>query len=225
MAIFHARGLHHGVLVDLGGHRFVNDQIPQHGYQLLRGDAAGPQQPGPAFRQIHDGGLHPHPTRAAIHHGGNLSVVIVEHMLGSGGGGLAGNIGGGRGNGHPGQADDFSRHGVVRAPQGHGGKPTGGALRHILPGRQHHGQGAGPEGRRQSISRLWDIVAELLHLAGIPDVQNQRIILRPALGLKNLRHGGFVQAVGSQTVNGLRGNRHQLPLTNQRSSDRWRLIV
>lgn len=101
MAVFHAGGFHHGVLVDLGGDGLVDDQIPQNGDQLLRGDPAGAQQPGAVFRQIHDGGLHAHPAWAAVHDGGDFSVMVVEDVLGGGGGGLSGNVGGGSSDRNP----------------------------------------------------------------------------------------------------------------------------
>ena len=43
MPVFHAGGLHHRVLVDLGSDGLVDHQIPQDLGQLLRGDAAGAQ--------------------------------------------------------------------------------------------------------------------------------------------------------------------------------------
>ena len=68
-------------------------------------------------------------------------------------------------------------------------------------------------------------MAELLHLLCIPDVQNQGVILRPPLGLKNLRYGAFIQAIGAQTINRFGGNRHQLSPADQLSGDSRRLIV
>ena len=53
------------------------------------------------------------------------------------------------------------------------------------------------------------MVAVKLDLLRAGDMQDQRIVRRAALDLKDLRNGSFVQTVGTQTVNGLRGNGHQ----------------
>ena len=215
MAVFHAGGFHHGVLVDLGGDGLVDDQIPQNGDQLLRGDPAGAQQPGAVFRQIHDGGLHAHPAWAAVHDGGDFPVMVMKDVLGGGGGGLSGNVGGGRGNGHSRKADDLPGHGIVRAADGHGGKSSGGAPGNTVPCGQYHGQRSRPEFLRQLIGRRRYVVAEQFDLLRAADVQNQGVVLWTTLGFKNFRHGSFVQTVCAQTVNRLRGDRHQLALTDQ----------
>ena len=215
MAVFHAGGFHHGVLVDLGGDGLIDDQVSQNGDQLLRGDSAGAQQPGAVFRQVHNGGLHPHPAGTAVHDGGDFPVMVVEDVLGGGGGGLSGNIGGGRGNGNPRKADDLPGHGIVRAADGHGGKSPGGAPGDAVPGGQHHGQRPRPEFFRQLIGRPGHVMAEQFDLLRAADVQNQGVILGTTLGFKNLGHGGLVQAVCAQAVHRLRRNRHQLPLTDQ----------
>ena len=57
------------------------------------------------------------------------------------------------------------------------------------------------------------------------DVQNQGVVLWTTLGFKNFRHGSFVQTVCAQTVNRLRGDRHQLPPANQVSRNLGRFRV
>ena len=68
-------------------------------------------------------------------------------------------------------------------------------------------------------------MAETLHFLRFRHMEDQGVILGTALCRKDSGNGVFIQAVGPQTVNRLRGNRHQLALADQRSSDRWRLIV
>ena len=68
-------------------------------------------------------------------------------------------------------------------------------------------------------------MAELLHLLCVPDMQNQRVILRPSLGFKYFRHSSFIQPIRAQAVNRLRRNRHQLTLPNQLSGNGRRLRI
>ena len=207
--VFHARRLHHRVLVDLGGNGLVHHQIAQHGNQLLRGDSAGAQEPGPIFRQVHDGGFHPHPAGAAVHDGVNFSVVVMAHMLGGGGGGLAGKVGRGGGNGHSRQGNDFPGDIIVRTPDSHGSQPCRGALGHDVPHRQHHGQRPRPEFFRQGVGRCRNVLAEPLHFLRLRHMENQRIVLGTTLGLEDFQNRLFIQAVGAQTVDRLRGDGHQ----------------
>ena len=52
-------------------------------------------------------------------------------------------------------------------------------------------------------------MAELLDLFRAGDVEDQGIVLRPSLGLKNLQNRLFIQSVGSQTIDRLRGDGYQ----------------
>ena len=148
--------------------------------------------------------------------------MVVEHMLCGGGGGLSGNIGGGSGHGDTGKPDDLPGHGMVGAADGNGGQTAGGPLRDGIPGRQHDGQRAGPEGFRQVVGFLGDGMAEQIHLLRTGNVQDQRIVLGTALRLKDFDNSGFVQAVGAQAVDGLRGNGHQFPPADQFRGGFWR---
>ena len=63
-------------------------------------------------------------------------------------------------------------------------------------------------------------MAEQFNLFRAADVQDQGVILRTALGFKNFGNGLFIQTVGTQTVDGFRGNGHQLAAANHfRSND------
>ena len=210
MAVLHTGSLHDFILVDLGSDGFVHHQIAQHFHQLFRGDSAGTQQPGAFLGQIHDGRFHTYPTGTAVHHGGNFSVMIVEHVFCGGGGGLAGDVGGRGGDGNAGQADDFSGHIAVGAADSHGGKSAGGPLWHDIPGGENDGQRAGPEFFRKIIGFLGNMVAEQFNLLRAADMQDQRIVLRAAFGFENFRHGSFVQTVGAKTVDGFGGNGNEL---------------
>ena len=212
--VLHAGGLDHLILVDLSGDRLVHHQVTQDSQQLFGTDSAGTQQPGALISQVHDGGFHAHPAGAAVDDSGDFAVVVVEDMLGGGGGGLAGNIGGGGGDGDAGLADDLPGHIAVGAADAHGDQTAGGAAGHIGPGGQHHGQGAGPEGLGQGIGCHGDMVAEFLDLRQLGDMEDQGVVLGTALGLEDSGNSLFVQAVGAQTVDGLRGDGHQTAVFN-----------
>ena len=62
-------------------------------------------------------------------------------------------------------------------------------------------------------------MAEQLNLFRAGDVQNQGVVLRTALGLKDFGNGFFVQTVGTQAVDGLRGNGNQTALHNDIGSN------
>ena len=224
MAVLHAGGFHYGVLVNLSRDRLVDDQVPQHLDQLLRSDSAGAQQPGPVLGQVHNGGLHPHPAGASVHNGIDFAVVVVAHVLRRGGRGLAGDIGRGSRNGHPRQGNDLPGNVTVRAADGNGIQPGGGALGHNFLHGQHHGQRAGPKFLGQTIGAFGNIVAEPLHFLGLGHVEDQGIVLRATLGLKNFQNGVFVQSVGTQAIDRLRGDCHKTAVSNNGGSNFRRFL-
>ena len=57
-------------------------------------------------------------------------------------------------------------------------------------------------------------MAESLHFLWLGHVEDQGIVLGAALGLKNFQDGVFVQAVGAQAVDRLRGDCHQTAVSN-----------
>ena len=52
-------------------------------------------------------------------------------------------------------------------------------------------------------------MAEVLHLIHPRHMENQRVILGPALGLKYFQHRIGIQTVGAQAIDRLRGNAQQ----------------
>ena len=209
VTVFHAGSLHHRVFVDLSGNSLVDHQITQHLQQYLWGNSAGAQQPGAFLCQIHNGGFYAHPAGASVHNGIDFSIVIVEHVLCSGGGGFSGEIGGGRGDGHPGQTDDGTGDIVVRAADGHGGKTCCGAFGNHIPGREHHGHRTRPNSICQGIGTFRNGMTEPLHFGLLSHMENQGVVLRPTLSRKNTGHRRFIQAIGTQPVYGFCGDSHQ----------------
>ena len=52
-------------------------------------------------------------------------------------------------------------------------------------------------------------------------MEDQGVVLGAALGLKYFGNGIFIQAVGSQAVDSLRGDGHQAPIANDRGGNFW----
>ena len=75
--------------------------------------------------------------------------------------------------------------------------------------RHENGQGTWPEALHEKGRAVRDR-AEIFKLGRIPDMNNQRIVRRAALGSKNGEDGVFVERIGTEPVNGFRGKGDQL---------------
>ena len=75
---------------------------------------------------------------------------------------------------------------------------------------QNHGHRAGPIGARQSGGLFRNTRGDLRDLFPVGDVDDQRIILRAALGGKNARDGLRIVRVGGETIYGFGGNTDDL---------------
>ena len=226
MGVFHARRANHRIPGDFAHHGPVNIQFAQQLPQLFRRNATGTQQPGPLTGDIHNGGFHAHPAGPAVYNSFDLPRHVVIDMLSGGGAGLAGNIGRGRGNGHSRPADNRPGHVVVRAAHPHGGKSRRGSSGNQILGGQNQRQRPGPEGFHQHPGLLGHIVAEVLHLIHSRHMENQRVILGPALCLKYFQHRIGIQTIGAQAIDRLRGNAQQsaVPDNIRRSVQRVRIL-
>ena len=153
--------------------------------------------------------------------------MIVINVLGSGGGGFAGEVSRGRGNRHAGCTDNISCDGAIRAADSHSREICGGAFGNNVLGRQHHSQRTGPELFCQFIGTFRDAVAEFFHIFCICNVEDQRVILGTALGGKNFGNSLGIQSVSAQTVNSFRGNGHQFAFYQKCRSgaDNLRIMV
>ena len=193
----------------LSGDGSVHRHLPKHLLQLLQRHAAGPQQPWRFTCQVDDGGLHSHTAGSAVHNGVDLALHILQHVLCGGRTGSAGGVARRGGYRHTGQCDDLPAKIVSRAAHPHGIQSGRHHIGHIVLTRQHHGQRSGPEGLCQRIGTFGNIPAVALQPARLRDVQDQRVILRAALGSKNICHRFGVKPIGTKTVHRLGGNAHK----------------
>ena len=121
-------------------------------------------------------------------------------MLGCGGAGPAGGIAAGRSHRDTGFPDDGQRHGMVGAPHAYCLQPAGGAQGHDVAAGQDHGQRSRPEALRQGVSHRRNVMAVQLQPVRTGDMEDQGIVLRTALCLKNMEDRCLVKGVGAQSI-------------------------
>ena len=185
-----------------------------HGLQHVPGDPTWPQDAGLAVAHIHHGGFQAHVAAAPVDDQRDAAVHVLQHMPGGGGAGLAGAVGAGGGNGQMAGLEQRGRHGVGGHAHRHGVQPGGDRVGDGRTAGHDQRQWAGPEGVHQRERRLRHM-AQAVQLAPVPDVHDQRIVRRTALGSKNARHCLGIEGVGAKAVDRLRGEGHQLPLRQQ----------
>ena len=209
VAVLHAGGL--GLLALRQGavDGLVHIDLADEPLQVLQGQSAGTQQPGRVAGQVQNRGLHTHRTGTAVHHAADPAVHILQHVLGSRAAGPAGEVGAGGRDGDARLPDDRQRHRVVGAAHRHRVQPGGGLVRDDGPPLQDHSQGAGPEFPGQHIGQGRHVGAVAGQPLGAGHMDDEGIVLGPALGLKDPLHRGAVQSVGPQAVHRLRGDAHQ----------------
>jgi len=122
---------------------------------------------------------------------------------------VAKGIGTGRGYGNPGAADQFQSHRVRRHAYPHQRPPGGHCIRDRRRARQQQRQRPWPEGFHQPASGFGDLGDQSIQYGQVGNVHNDWVPRRPLLGLEDLPHSVPVQRIGAQTVDGLRGQRHQ----------------
>ena len=221
MAVLHAGGLGLFAILEGFGHSLVHRQGADHLLQRLQRHPAGSEQAGRVAGQIHNGGLHAHLTGAAVHHGVDLALHVLQTVCRAGAAGTAGGVGAGGRNGYPRLPDNSQRHLMIRAADANGVQSGSGGVRHHLFPLQDHGQRAGPELPGQRVRQRRHILAVPGQPLGTRHMDDEGVVLRTALGLENLMNRSLVQRVGAQTVNRLRGDGYQssLPQNIRRRRD------
>ena len=114
-----------------------------------------------------------------------------------------------RGQRRTGRRYDGLRQRMRRKAHRHGVKPRRHGVRNLRAAREHHRQRARPKFLREQQSLRRHVRTQPGQLADRRDMGDQRIVLRPALGDKDVSDRRFVEGVRREAVNRLRGNRHQ----------------
>ena len=210
VAIFHSRGLWGLPRPDQPP---VQLHFSQDLPQLLQGDSPGAQDAGGRDCQIQDGGFQSHPAGASVQDRLHLSLQIMEAMESCGGAGLAGKVRGRRSNGNPRQPDHLQGCRMIRAADRHGIQPRRDPVRDIrptcLPAPEHQGQRSGPEPFCQDIGAFRHRFAPFAQCLRPGHMDDQGVILRPALDFEDPFDRLFLQGARPQAVYGLRGQGHQ----------------
>ena len=101
---------------------------------------------------------------------------------------------------------------MVRTADAHGVQSRRGGVRHDGFPFQDHGQRTGPEFPGQRIRQRWHVLAVPGQPLRSRNMDDERVVLRTALGLEDLVNSLCVQCISAQTVDRFRGNSHQSPL-------------
>ena len=103
---------------------------------------------------------------------------------------------------------------MIGDPQPDRVEPAGDLIGHAAHPAQHHGERAWPEGRRQG--RHPGIGAgPVTHLRRVGEVDDQRVIHRPALGGEDLADGERIPSAGPQAIDRLGGKSDQRAVAQQ----------
>src|SRR5579859_4872702 len=78
------------------------------------------------------------------------------------------------------------------------------------PGWQDQGKGSGPESLREEACLVRNMRDELLQGLIVGDMCDQRIAIRATFGGKDLLHRLWLQGIGTQAIDRLRWEDHQL---------------
>ena len=113
--------------------------------------------------------------------------------------------------------NDGAGHRVAGHPDAHGVQ-TGTALRcHLRAAGHNDGERAGAERSHQQLGALRHLADKAGQHFRSGDMDDQGIVLRAALGHKDLLHSLAVAGIGSNAVNRLGGQGHQLTVLQQGS--------
>ena len=211
VAVFHAGGTRFFALPHFLRHGLVDRHLAQRVLKTLQRQSARAQQLRRRDRKVDDRRLDPHLTGTAVHDAVDLAPHILTHVLRRRAARPAGGIRARRGDRHTGFFDDGARDRVVRAAHPDGFKPAGRAQRHAGLFLQDHRQRSRPEALGEPVCRLRHILAVAREPACIRNVQDEGIILRTALGLENVQHGGLIEAVRTEAVHRLRRDGQKPP--------------
>ena len=204
VAVFHARRARLFAGGDLPGHGAVDRDLAEHGAQALERQSTGAQQARRRDRQVDDRALDADGTAAAVDDGVDLAVHVLEHVLRGGGAGTAGGVAAGRGDGNARRGDDAQRRRVVRAAHADRRQTRRRLRGNDIAAGEDHRQRAGPEALREQIRLRRHVMAVPLEPRGVRNVDDEGVVLRTALGLKDVPHGLAVEGVRTQTVDRLR---------------------
>ena len=171
-------------------------------------DVTGTQHHRPPTRQVDDGRFQTDAGRPAFQHQRHGRAQITAHMRRATGADATEAVGRGRRQtGDAMRAQGLHQRGKDRMrgdAHGDGGLTTAGVGGRIGLARQHQGQRPRPEGFGQPL-RLRVPLRPVTGLVDAGDVDDQRMIGRPALDAVDARHRRGIGRIAGQTVDGFGG--------------------
>ena len=205
--------------------------LTKTGFQHFLRHAAGPQNRRNLRRTVQHGRFQPDLAGAVVENQFDPSSHVGHHRRRRRRTGPAGEVGARRGNRHSGAADQRPRHSGGWKPHRHRIESRRHDIRHAGRPGQHHGKRTRPKPVQQRFEPGRHFPHQRRQIFPFGNVQDERIVGRPALGLKNPAHRRGVQPICPQPINRFGGKRHQsaLPKDPPREFDRrscsFRLVM
>ena len=169
--------------------------------QHLIGNAARSQDSGNSTRCIHHGGFQPDAAGAAIKHTGNFSLHILQHVLSIRRARTTGNIGRRRRNRATAGADKILGEFIGWEAYSDSFQSCAYSVRHNSRFIDNQRQRSRPKMLHKLFCISVQAGSQLRNIFLFSDMQNQRIIVRSALGSKNLGYSLRIQSIRTQAVN------------------------
>ncbi len=173
-----------------------------------------PQQRRRLAGQVQHGRFHADRRGAGVQHEIDAVAEIFHHVGGAGGAGSTEPVGARGSDRDVCRGEQRLDHRMVRHPQGDGRSPGRDRIRDDRGAFDDEGQRPGPESRGQVIKQRRNPARQATGHPPAGDMHNQRIPVRPLLGLENPAHGNRIERVGAETVNGFGRERDQPAVTD-----------
>ena len=180
---------------------------------LDRGAAhtADPENCGFAADEVDDGRLHADAARSAVEHDPHVGAEIGTHVRGGGRAHTPEPVGRRRRHSAAERREQLERDRMVGHPQAHRVAPARHLGRHSFGIAAHDDrQRSRPEGGRELPRRLGHVTRELVELRGAGQVHDHRMVGGPALHLVEPAHGIGARGVGTEPVDRLGRECHEL---------------
>ena len=204
--VFHAGRFRLFPVFEQAHDRLVNGDLSQNVLERFERQSARTKKARRLTGEIDDRGLHAHAAGPAVKNRVDFAVHVLAHVLHARGARPPGGVSGGRGDGNAGFLDNGERYRVIGAAHTDRLEPSCRAKRDNGLSRQDHRQGSRPEALRQPVSCLRHALAVPLQPRRIRHMDNERIVLRAALRLKDVQHCFFIQRVRAESIDRLRRN-------------------
>ena len=212
MTILHSRSLGFKIFISL--QRRVDFYRTHNLCQHFIGNAARSQDSGNSARCIHHGGFQTDAAVAAIKHTGNFPLHILQHILCIRRAWTAGNIGRRRRNRATAGTDKVLREFIGWEAYGDSFQSCAYSVRHNRGFVDNQCQRSRPKMLHKLFGISIQTGSQLRNIFFFSNMQNQRIIVRSALGSKNLGYSLRIQTIRTQAVNCFRRERHNLARTD-----------